>query len=215
MLKHKMLTILFFSLSLLVTACEKDPLSTKGQVHYTEKAKNKEQVAKAEQTNSTEKKITEKSSDPAAMQIGWEDLVPAEWRPDQTLVDKYNSGEIGDDDPRIMALKDRLREMEKRAPVNDELDGKLIKMPGLVVPVELDGEKVREFLLVPYHGACVHVPPPPSNQVVYVKLPAQQIRKLEQFETVWVTGLLSVEKTRSKLAESGYSLEATKVELYE
>ncbi|MDH5602250.1 MAG: DUF3299 domain-containing protein [Gammaproteobacteria bacterium] len=184
MLKHKIFTIFFLSLPLLLASYEKA-------------------VA------------TEATNTPVVTEIMWEDLIPKEWRPDQTLVDKYNNGEIGDDDPRIIKLKKRFQEMEKLSPLNKKLHGKFIKMPGLVVPVELDGEKVRELLLVPYHGACVHVPPPPANQVVYVKLPDKLARKFEYFETIWVTGLLTVEKTKSKVAEAGYSIKATKVELYE
>lgn len=210
MLKVHSLSILFIVLSLIVTGCEKGPQSTNA-----DKVKTTNQQVSEKTSSKKETVVAKTKTVPAVTEIKWEDLIPKEWRPDQTLVDKYNNGEIGDDDPRIMALKDRFREMEKRVPINDELDGQEIKMPGLVVPVELDGEKVREFLLVPYHGACVHVPPPPANQVVYVKLPAELAQKLEYFETVWITGVLNVKNTKTKLAEAGYSINATKIELYE
>ena len=203
MLKHHSLTLILFSIAIIISGCEKDPLSKKGQVHLPDKS------ISVKETPVLEKKIL-----PAITQIDWEDLIPDEWRPDPKLVDKYNSGEIGDDDPRIMALKDRLRELEKRAPVNEKLDGKIIKMPGFVVPVETDGKIVHEFLLVPYHGACVHVPPPPANQTVYIKTNHESAGKFEYFDTVWVTGLLTVKNTKSIVAESGYTIMATKVELY-
>ena len=51
------------------------------------------------------------------------------------------------------------------------LNGQYVKLPGYVVPLESDaGGLLSEFLLVPYYGACIHVPPPPSNQIVYVRL---------------------------------------------
>lgn len=200
MFKYKILTLIFFSVIVTLSGCEKDPLSKKGQVHLPETPENSP--------------AAEKKPKLSVIQIDWEDLVPKEWRPNPQLVEKYNSGEIGDDDPRIIALKDRLREMEKRAPINEKLDGKIVKMPGFVVPLEMDGEKVREFLLVPYHGACVHVPPPPVNQTVYIKTNNESAAKFKYFDTVWVTGLLAVEKTKTEAAESGYTILATKVELY-
>jgi len=214
MLKHKSLALIFFSLIVIITGCEKDPLSQKGKVQLPDKKQGLVIQTTDKKTITNEPPVIEKNEVPQVTIIDWEDLIPKEWRPDPKLVDKYNKGEIDDDDPRIMALRDRLREMEKRAPINDKLDGQVIKMPGFVVPVELDGEIVREFLLVPYHGACVHVPPPPVNQTVYVKTNNQSAGKFEYFDTVWVTGLLTVEKTKSKVAESGYTITATKVELY-
>jgi len=222
MFKHKTLTLIFFSLITLITGCEKDPLSQKGKIQLPNTdQQSPEQVALEDNfkkvslvAETKEIPAVEKKEQPSVTTIDWEDLIPKEWRPDPILVEKYNKGEIEDDDPRIMALRDRLREMEKRAPINDKLDGQIIKMPGFVVPVETDGEIVHEFLLVPYHGACVHVPAPPANQIVYVKTTEQSVGKFEYFDTVWVTGLLTVEKTKSKVAESGYTITATKIELY-
>jgi hypothetical protein len=62
---------------------------------------------------------------------------------------------------RQEALKRILAEWD-RAPVVEEFDGQLVRIPGFVVPLESDGKTISEFLLVPYFGACVHVPPPPS-----------------------------------------------------
>lgn len=213
MLKNKTLTLILFSFAIIISGCEKDPLSTKGQVHLPKS--NDSQLDTSEKI-STEKTIplVQKKKLPSVTEIDWEDLVPDEWRPDPVIVERYNKGEIEDDDPRIKALRKRLLEMEKLAPINNKLDGKIIKMPGFVVPVETDGEIVHEFLLVPYHGACVHVPPPPANQTVYVKTTEKSVGKFGYFDTVWVTGLLTVEKTKSKIAESGYTIIATKVELY-
>jgi uncharacterized protein len=53
--------------------------------------------------------------------------------------------------------------------VNKSLEGATVRLPGFIVPLEgvKDGS-VSEFLLVPYFGSCIHVPPPPPNQIVYV-----------------------------------------------
>jgi hypothetical protein len=97
-------------------------------------------------------------------EIGWEDLIPAGWIPEALLARlNLDALEVVDDsDPRAQeALKRILAEWD-RAPVVEEFDGQLVRIPGFVVPLESDGKTISEFLLVPYFGACVHVPPPPS-----------------------------------------------------
>jgi uncharacterized protein len=99
-----------------------------------------------------------------------------------------------------------------QAPVVAGLDGKRLHIGGYVVPLDFEATRVKEFLLVPFVGACIHVPPPPANQIVYVK--AEQgfeVRGL--FDPVWVTGTLRVTPAFTGLAEAGYSLDAEKVEL--
>jgi hypothetical protein len=54
--------------------------------------------------------------------------------------------------------------------VNKKLDEQEVRIPGFVVPLEGDAKTVTAFLLVPYFGACIHVPPPPTNQVIYVSV---------------------------------------------
>ena len=51
---------------------------------------------------------------------------------------------------------------------NKSLEDKEVKLPGYVIPLEYYGREINTFLLVPYIGACIHVPPPPPNQIVYV-----------------------------------------------
>jgi len=96
-----------------------------------------------------------------------------------------------------------------------ELDGRLVRLPGFLVPLDAEAERISEFLLVPYYGACIHVPPPPANQTVYVKLPPEQAFAADVFDTVWVTGTLRVTPTNSDLADAGYRIDATAVAPYE
>ena len=104
-----------------------------------------------------------------------------------------------------------LQQSEAPAPVVGELDGKRVRIGGYVVSLDFDATKVKEFLLVPFVGACIHVPPPPANQIVYVKS-AEGFEATGQFDPVWVTGTLKVTTAFTGLAEAGYSLEADKVE---
>ena len=78
------------------------------------------------------------------------------------------------------------------------------------LPERLDGS---EFLLVPYFGACIHVPPPPSNQIVYVKTVAgYPMKKL--FDPVWVTRVVSTQAFLNDVGDTGYTMQATIIEPY-
>lgn len=98
--------------------------------------------------------------------------------------------------------------------VNAALNHAMVKVPGFVVPLEVGADgMVRELLLVPYVGACIHVPPPPPNQIVYVKL-ADPIKLPSLYDAVWVTGTLKTEVVSSRLASAAYTLEGKKIEPY-
>lgn len=101
------------------------------------------------------------------------------------------------------------------APVVKALDGQLIKLPGYIVPLDVTEEgRVTEFLLVPYYGACIHVPPPPPNQIVHVKTELGVLMD-SLFQPFWVEGPLKVEATNTDLAEAGYQMDASKIYPYE
>lgn len=98
--------------------------------------------------------------------------------------------------------------------VNKELDGLTVKLPGFIVPLDVgkDG-MVSEFFLVPYFGACIHVPPPPPNQIVYVKV-RKGIALDSIYEAYWVTGRMSVQNKTTRLGAAAYALNADKIEVY-
>ena len=99
---------------------------------------------------------------------------------------------------------------EGPAPVVTSLDGKRVHIGGYIVPLDFEATRVKEFLLVPFVGACIHVPPPPANQIVYVKT-EQGFDVQGTFDPVWVTGTIKVTPAFTGLAEAGYTLEAEKV----
>jgi hypothetical protein len=68
---------------------------------------------------------------------------------------------------------------------------------------------------VPYYGACIHVPPPPANQTVYVVTEKGQGTRPKVFDVVWVTGDLTVQRIANDVAEAGYTIYASNVEPYE
>lgn len=96
-----------------------------------------------------------------------------------------------------------------------ELDGKFVKLPGFVVPLESDeGGLLDEFLLVPYYGACIHVPPPPPNQIVYVKL-EKPYELTNIWEPYWIIGTMSTKPYLGEIADTVYQISGQRVELYE
>ncbi len=125
----------------------------------------------------------------APKELYWEDLVPEGFEPLPGEVD--HSG--------------NMTQVQPNAPVVNAYDGKLVKIPGFVVPLEGTDELVSEFLLVPYFGACIHVPPPPSNQIVYVKF-EEGVAIDNIYDAIWVTGTLSTAGWTGEIASVGYRL---------
>lgn len=95
-----------------------------------------------------------------------------------------------------------------------KLDGKLVRIPGFVVPLDDFQEDGAEFLLVPYYGACVHTPPPPPNQIVMVEMTGKKAIKMNLFDAVWMSGRLKISSVESPYGTVGYQLEGLKVEPY-
>jgi hypothetical protein len=102
-----------------------------------------------------------------------------------------------------------------------ELDGKAIVMPGFVLPLEYDGKKVTELLLVPWVGACIHTPPPPPNQIVHVVMADGQAREIQGFyEPVNVTGTIYTKSLSKSLylldgaaeININYTMQASRIE---
>ena len=95
-----------------------------------------------------------------------------------------------------------------------KLDGKLVRIPGFVVPLDDFQDQGSEFLLVPYYGACVHTPPPPPNQIVMVGMAGKKSIKLNLFDAVWLSGRLKIASVESPYGTVGFQLEGMKVEPY-
>ncbi|WP_232842775.1 DUF3299 domain-containing protein [Psychrosphaera ytuae] len=134
-------------------------------------------------------------------ELEWSDLVPKDYQVEiPTSIEHIGQAMAG---PQSI-----------NAPVVEELDGKTIKIPGFVVPLEGDDEVVTEFLLVPYFGACVHVPPPPSNQIIHVTMekgaPASAF-----YDPIWITGTISTETWKGDLAQVGYKMKGLEVAPYD
>lgn len=102
------------------------------------------------------------------------------------------------------------------------LDGKIVRIPGYALPLEFSESGVTEFLLVPYVGACIHTPPPPPNQIVFVEL-NQTYRSQNLYDPVWITGQIKIQPSSRALSfvdgtadvATGYTINAISVEPYQ
>ena len=147
--------------------------------------------------------------------LAWEDLVPADWDPLRRFRERNAGridGSVREGDPREAALMREMRELWDNAPTRSELNGAGVRLPGYVVPLERTAGDVREFLLVPYFGACIHSPPPPANRIVHVVLATP--RALKTMDTVWARGTLQARRHDSPWGMSGYRLDGVDVEAY-
>ena len=98
--------------------------------------------------------------------------------------------------------------------VNEALDGALIRIPGFVVPLEFDEEQtISQFFLVPYFGACLHMPPPPPNQIILVNAP-KGIQMSALYDPFWIEGQLSTSFQENDMATSAYAMRLQRIEPY-
>ncbi|WP_028670224.1 DUF3299 domain-containing protein [Saccharospirillum impatiens] len=152
-----------------------------------------------------------------AVDIQWDDLMPADFTykslRDQIDYSQYDLSSLSDDDPEAQRLYSDMTQLLANAPVVDALAGANVRLAGFVVPLEMDGDSVYSFLLVPYYGACIHTPPPPSNQIVFVQTQGgYEMGPMD--EPVYVSGTLMVEAQQSELGSSGYTLYAGRIDPY-
>lgn len=144
--------------------------------------------------------------------ITWEALVAPDWDPFKDFRGT-DMAALSDGDPRAADMLRRMREIWDNAPVNKALIGQAVRIPGFVVPLEDTKDGMKEFLLVPYFGACVHSPPPPANQIIHV-LPKSAAKGLRSMDTVWISGTLSNLPTDSYMGAANWRIDAVSVAPY-
>lgn len=145
-------------------------------------------------------------------EIAWESLIPKDWDP-MAPFKGIQLDQLSDDDPRAAAALWKAKKYWKDAPVDPSMEGKPVRLPGFVVSLDREGEALKEFLLVPYFGACIHIPPPPANQIIHVKS-AKAVKNVRTMDAVWISGVIKVERSDSSMGASSYSMKAVSVEPY-
>jgi hypothetical protein len=145
-------------------------------------------------------------------QILWDALMPADWDPMLPFkglkLDKMQDG-----DPRAQQALWKAKKYWEKAPTNPKIDNVAVKIPGFVVSLEREGDALTEFLVVPYYGGCIHVPPPPLNQIIHVhsNKPIEGIRTMD---AVWISGTLKIGTSETMMGVAGYNMLAQNVERY-
>ncbi len=128
-------------------------------------------------------------------ELEWQELMPLGWKPKMPDFSSFFH------DPTTPAAV-----QDEDAPVVDALDDKLVSIKGWLVPLEWGMDALKEFLFVPWFGACLHVPPPPPNQIIRVTL-EKGVPEREMFEAQQITGRLRTERSESELAIAAYRME--------
>lgn len=136
----------------------------------------------------------------------WDDLMPKNWDPMAPLKG-LKLDNLKDGDPRAIEALEKIRAAWNDAPIEPTLDGQRIRIPGFVIPLERAGNKISEFLLVPYFGACIHTPPPPSNQIIHVRT-SKPLANMRTMDTMWVSGVMHAGKIDTEMGQAGYQLKA-------
>ncbi|HKW85135.1 MAG TPA: DUF3299 domain-containing protein [Burkholderiaceae bacterium] len=149
---------------------------------------------------------------PSYREVSWDDLTPKDWDPLKQFRD-MNFGALSDSDPKAIAMLQRMRETWDNAPTNLAMDGQNVRIAGYLVPLDETKDGLIQFLLVPYFGACIHTPPPPSNQIIEVR-PKQPSKGYRPMDTVWVSGTLRTLRSETYMGTSSYRMEAMRVEPY-
>ena len=157
--------------------------------------------------------------------IEWPDLIPDEdlkalQNPPERIVTSDEGG-LADAISSKLALElDPERELsayEKAltsSKVKPEYHQKKIRMPGFIVPLEFNKEqRVTEFFLVPFFGACMHLPPPPPNQIVYGNM-EQGVELYSLMDAFWIEGTLSTQSVTNETATAAYSMTVDNVTPY-
>ena len=144
--------------------------------------------------------------------LSWQEMIPPDAPPEiPNMKPLHNLSGIAGALESAPAAKQEM----PHAPVVQGLDGQHIRLPGYIVPLEVsESGRTTEFLLVPYFGACIHVPPPPSNQIVHVKSEVG-VKLDELYQPYWIEGKMQVKPSSSELADAGYQMDAEKIYIYE
>ena len=151
--------------------------------------------------------------------IDWNDLMPDAWvkemTKDMAAVSKLSY--LQDSSDEATKAMNAVRKKLDEAPIVKSQLNKKVRIPGYAVPLDAERSDKREFLLVPYFGACIHTPPPPANQIVLVRPTAQsKIKKMpEAMDVLWVEGELKEGRVSTSQGVSGYLLEAVSIAPYE
>lgn len=135
------------------------------------------------------------------VELNWADLVPE----GQKVIPPVIQGLIDHDGPNLSS------QQPPSMGVRTDWNGETVRLPGFIVPIDYSGTGVTAFILVPFVGACIHVPPPPANQLVFVTT-EKPYESSGLFEAVNVIGMFGTASMSTQLADIAYALSADHIE---
>lgn len=156
--------------------------------------------------------------------IEWPDLMPKDdldaiMNPPDFL-DEIADGSVEDQissqvQSAIAAAGDsRYQQALQSTRVVEDFNNQPVRIPGFIVPLEFDGDQtITQFFVVPYFGACIHMPPPPPNQIIYAAYP-KGFKLKTLYDPFWITGVLKTSLTDNDMATSAYSIEVNSIQPY-
>jgi len=144
--------------------------------------------------------------------VRWWELTPKEWDPTKRLRE-LDLNTMKDSDPRSQRFLQEMRATWDNAPTVSALNGEAVRLVGYIVPLDGLAAELREFLLVPYFGACIHSPPPAANQIVQVTLP-EAVKGFAAMDMAQVSGIMKTMRQDSRMGVSGYHIAALEMERY-
>lgn len=219
----RMLTLTLAVLSILMLpACEKPDSKTSNE--QPETVRSAEVVSAIEQQSMS--KEPEQAVLPASAfkTVEWTDLMPKEdldaiLNPPSYVTD-VEDGSIEDQissqikNTIAAASDDRYQQALSSTRIVPEMNGRPIRIPGFIVPLEFDDEQtLTQFFLVPFFGACIHEPPPPPNQIIFVNYP-KGLKLDALYDPYWLSGILKTSFVENELATAVYSMQMKSFEVY-
>ena len=174
---------------------------------------NREAEAAAEQASTQSKKLVKNGF----LEITWEDLVAPGYDAD-SIIEKYTPliDELEHGSDAALELYKKMDAEFNSAPGNPEFASQKVSIPGFIAPLEQLNGLITEFLLVPYFGACIHMPPPPSNQTLYVKVAADYaIRNEDSYEPIWVSGELTMDGKTTDIGSASFQIDNALISKYQ
>ena len=183
-------------------------------------------VSQAFAQNSDDTKIQGQWSQSSQhMTIQWTDLIPQDeidiLANPPSYISDIEDGSLEDqigsqaNNSIVLEMEDSYQLALVSTRIKPEMDGRAVRIPGFIVPLEFDGEQIiTEFFLVPYFGACLHMPPRAPNQIIHVNY--EKGLELEAlYDPFWITGILSASLVKNDTATAAYAIKMDSYEAYQ
>jgi hypothetical protein len=164
----------------------------------------------------------------SVLRLGWQDLLPEQ---EEATLRQYQSGNAASElspaqigtvqsitNQLLLSIQASSDENYKSAlhstNIVQTVLGKAISISGFIVPIEVNEDRtLQSFFVVPYYGACIHFPPPPPNQIIFVQLP-DGFAHHNLADAFTLTGILEQGMFEDPLGTSAYTLNVYDIKAY-